>query len=120
MKTVVSFTAMILFASSATAVTAEPANDSSGTELVSYANLDLNSIRDRQRLESLVRAAASRVCTEDNGAAPTDYVNSRCYRSAMISARLQIDRAVAEAKGGAAVVLRDRRLRSSVEVSSVR
>jgi len=101
----ISLTALIFLAPLATAVEAYPLKDPPATELVSYADLHLASMQDRKRLEWRVRASASRLCTEDTNALPTAYVDSGCYRAAMADARRQMDRAIAQASGGPALVL---------------
>ncbi len=105
MKTIIPLATVILFTPLTPAVAAEPAKDGSATEMVSYADLHLDSARDRQRLEWRVRSAASRLCTEGNRAAPTFYVNSGCFRAAMASAHRQMDEALAQARGGPTLVL---------------
>lgn len=100
MKTIIPLAAVILLAPLATAVTAQRTKDSLATEMVSYADLHLDSMRDRERLEWRVRGAASRLCTEDTRAVPTAYINSGCFRAAMVNAHRQMDRAIALANGG--------------------
>jgi UrcA family protein len=94
----------------ATGATAQPygMNDTSATEIVSYADLHLASMRDRDRLEWRLEAAASRLCAEDTRATPTFSVNTSCYRAALASAHRQMDRAIAWAKGGPSLVLAPR------------
>ena len=64
-------------------------------ERVGYADLDLGSEAGRAELESRIRWAAIRVCSDYELPAPTGLgVNSHCFRKAMNDARQKLDRAI--------------------------
>jgi UrcA family protein len=105
MKMIISAVACILSAPVSTVAIAQPTENASVSEMVSYADLHLDSARDRERLEWRVHAVAERLCMDDNGAAPVAYVNSGCYRAAMADAHRQMERAIARARGEPALVL---------------
>jgi UrcA family protein len=106
MKITILFAATLCtsFAAAAAAQPSSP-DETPGTELVSYADLDLGSATDRVRLDWRIHAAASRLCSEDDRASPTGYVNTACFRSAMAGARQQMDQAIARTGGTRVIAL---------------
>lgn len=82
-----------------------PVPEEAATEQVSYADLNLGSAKDQARLDWRIRSAASRLCTEDDRATPTYYVNSGCFSSAMAKANEQRNRAIARAVAAPAIAL---------------
>lgn len=65
-------------------------------ERVGYADLDLGSEAGRAKLESRVRWAAIRVCSDYQLPAPTGLsVNRDCFQKAMDDARQKLDHAIA-------------------------
>jgi UrcA family protein len=65
-------------------------------ETISYADLDLRSPSDRQRLKDRISFAAYRLCLADSSASPSPAVaDPDCFRMTMSIALGQMDRAVA-------------------------
>lgn len=78
------------------------AEDAQVTVRVGFADLDLTLESDRAKLENRVRSTVGRLCRGENGASPASpYPNAACFRAKMQDARVQMDRAIARANGGA-------------------
>jgi UrcA family protein len=68
------------------------------TQIVTYADLDLNSTIGRTRLERRIHSAVDRVCREDSTASPSwSYLNWKCFHAALSDGLRQMQLAVARA-----------------------
>lgn len=69
--------------------------DAAATEYVNYGDLDLATNSGRATLEHRLHAAASRLCTDDNRAVPTAYVDVKCVSASLDRAHAQMTNAIA-------------------------
>jgi UrcA family protein len=81
------------------------------SQLVTYADLNLHSAQGKARLEQRVRAAADRLCRENDRATPDGgYLNTKCFQAAVADGAQQMQLAVArienrQASSGSAIKL---------------
>lgn len=61
-------------------------------EQVSYADLDIQTQIGRRRLQQRIKAAADRLCQEQNDANPVAYIDARCVRFAVEHAEADVAR----------------------------
>jgi len=73
-----------------------PAPEVPEMQIVTYADLNLNSAEGQARLEQRVRSAADRLCRADDRATPDGgYLNTKCYQAAVSDGARQMQLAVA-------------------------
>jgi UrcA family protein len=86
---------------------AERKSPAAVTNSVSYADLDLRSAADQQRLKRRIRLAVHRLCLADGRASPLMAIpDPDCFRNAMTATRRQMDRAIARAAEGTSIASR--------------
>jgi len=65
------------------------------TQLVTYADLNIHSAQGQARLEQRVRAAADRLCRENDRATPDGgYLNDQCFQAAVADGTRQMELAL--------------------------
>ena len=93
--------ASAIVVSLATAANADPVrtSDPIATEQVSYADLDLKSVKGQERLKDRIAFAAYGLCLLDPGASPSPaFTDPGCFKRAINNGRAQMERVVAAAK----------------------
>lgn len=75
-----------------------PSPSYSATEEVSYADLDLRLPESQAKLERRIRAAANRLCREDDPSPAGGHIDARCFKAAVTGALQQVEKAVTLAR----------------------
>lgn len=83
---------------------AAPATDQQ-TRLVRVDDLDLAGVEGRDRLDSRLRSAARRICATVGRGVTERKMEADCMATTLASAKPQIERAIAQAGGGARLAL---------------